>query len=44
MSEVFLVFDIENTDASTEIHTKLKNLKLRPEPYYITFEKLFETD
>ena len=41
--EVFLVFDIENTDVPTEIHTKLKNLKLRPEPYYITFEKLFES-
>ena len=41
--EVFLVFDIENTDVPTEIRTKLKNLKLRPEPYYITFEKLFES-
>lgn len=42
--EVFLVFDIENTDIPTKIRMKLKNLKLRQEPYYITFTKLFESE
>ena len=40
--EAFLVFEIENTDLPIEIRAKLKKLKLRPEPYYITFAKLFE--
>lgn len=42
--EVFIVFDIENTELPTEIHARLKNLKLKPEPYYITLLKLFEQD
>lgn len=41
--EVFLVFDIENTNVPTEIRTKPNNLKLTFEPYFITFEKLFES-